>query len=272
MPVALRQVDAFTDTAFCGNPAAVCLLESPAPADWMQRVAAEMNLSETAFLVPRADGFDLRWFTPATEVELCGHATLASAHVLWEIGGLGLDQTARFHTRSGLLTAEREGAWIVLDFPATPPEPAEAPPGLIEALGVEPQRVARSRFDYLVEVAGEEIVRGLKPDSRALSRVPARGVIVTARSEEEEVDFVSRFFAPTVGVDEDPVTGSAHCSLAPYWRARLGRDALVGYQASARGGLVRVRVEGERVRLAGQAVTVLQGELLVEPPAQRAHG
>ena len=264
MGLPIVQVDAFTDRAFAGNPAAVCVLSTPAGAEWMQDVAREMNLSETAFLVRQADGFDLRWFTPAVEVDLCGHATLASAHVLWEDGHLAPGTRARFHTKSGALTADRRGAWIELDFPATHAEPAPAPPGLIEALRVTPplRFVGRSRFDYLVEVDGEETVRSVRPDFGALAQVDARGVIVTSRAATNGYDFVSRFFAPRAGVPEDPVTGSAHCALAPYWTAKLGTPELVGYQASARGGVVRVRVSGDRVFLSGQAVTVLRGELL----------
>ena len=264
MSLPIIQVDSFTDRPFAGNPAAVCLLPAPRAAPWMQDVAREMNLSETAFLVQRDDGFDLRWFTPAVEVALCGHATLASAHILWEDGHLPSNAQARFHTKSGVLTAGRAGAWIELDFPATLAEPASAPQGLIEALGLKapPRFVGRSRFDYLVEVDGEDVVRGLTPDLGALARVEARGTIVTSRAAPGPYDFVSRFFAPAAGVSEDPVTGSAHCALAPYWCGKLGKAALVGYQASARGGVVRVRHAGARVILGGQAVTVLRGDLL----------
>ncbi len=256
------QVDAFTDKAFSGNPAAVCILSEPKEARWMQDVAREMNLSETAFLRRVDDGFELRWFTPTVEVDLCGHATLASAHVLWEAGYLKSAQPARFHTRSGLLTAERRGKWIEMDFPAEPEQPTTPPDELIEALGGAPVYVGRNRFDYLVELATEEAVRELQPDFSALRKVSTRGVIVTARAASPGYDFVSRFFAPQVGVDEDPVTGSAHCCLGPYWGSRLGKEELTGYQASARGGIVRVQLTGERVILGGQAVTVLRGELL----------
>ncbi len=261
MGLPIVQVDAFTDRPFAGNPAAVCLLRTPADASWMQDVAREMNLAETAFLVPQPDGFGLRWFTPAVEVDLCGHATLASAHVLWADGHVKPGTQARFHTRSGLLTADQHGAWIELDFPATPAEPIAPPTGLTAAVGVTPRFVGRSRFDYLLEVDGEEIVRACKPNFDALARVDARGVIVTSRAAASSYDFVSRFFAPRAGVPEDPVTGSAHCALAPYWIAKLGRPELVGYQASARGGTVRVRLQNDRVILGGQAVTVLRGEL-----------
>jgi PhzF family phenazine biosynthesis protein len=220
-----------------------------------------MNLSETAFLVPRADGFDLRWFTPATEVDLCGHATLASAHVLWETGRLKLQKVARFHTRSGLLTATRRAGLIELDFPADPTTPEPPPAVLRDALGIELLSVAKGRFDYLVEVENESVLRAIAPDFALLARLPVRGVAVTSRSDSSQYDFVSRFFAPAAGIDEDPVTGSAHCALGPYWGARLGKSDLTAYQASARGGVLYLRLEGEHVFIAGHAVTVLRGEL-----------
>jgi PhzF family phenazine biosynthesis protein len=258
----ITQVDAFTAAPFGGNPAAVCVLPEPGDAAWMQRVAQEMNLSETAFLYRREDGFSLRWFTPAVEVDLCGHATLASAHVLWEEDHLSAGEPARFHTRSGLLTATRNGAWIEMDFPATPAAPDDAPAEIIEALGAPAVWTGKTPFDYLVEVDAEATLRALAPDFTRLARVPARGVIVTSRSAAPEYDFVSRFFGPAVGVNEDPVTGSAHSALAPYWAERLGKTEMVAYQASARGGVVRVRLNGERVIIGGQAVTTLRGELL----------
>ena len=261
MPTIIYQVDAFTDQVFAGNPAGVCILSKPAQERWMMDVAREMNLSETAFLVPQEDGFNLRWFTPAVEVDLCGHATLASAHILWETGTLQPEQIARFHTRSGLLTARRAGNWIEMDFPATLETQVEPPPELERALGVKPKYTGKNLFDYLVEVESEEMVRELTPEIGLLSSLPVRGVVVTSRSTTSGVDFVSRFFAPAVGIPEDPVTGSAHCCLAPYWSSRLGKQAMTGYQASARGGVVKVRLEGDRVTLAGQAVTVLVGEL-----------
>jgi len=257
------QVDAFADRPFGGNPAAVCVLPEARDEAWMQLVAAEMNLSETAFLVRRDDGFDLRWFTPAVEVALCGHATLASAHALWEGGYLPADEVARFHTKSGVLTATRRGAWIELDFPATPDEPADAPDGLAEALGVTPLYVGKSRFDYLVEIDREDRVRALTPDFSRLRSLPVRGVMVTSRAATPAVDFVSRFFAPAAGVDEDPVTGSAHCCLTPYWSRKLGRTEFIAQQVSARGGTLRLSLDGDRVRMRGQAVTVLRGELVV---------
>ena len=262
MPLTITQVDAFTSEPFGGNPAAVCLLPGPTDASWMQRVAREMNLSETAFLSRRDDGgFDLRWFTPAVEVDLCGHATLASAHVLWEENHLAPGTPAVFHTRSGRLAAVLRDGWIDLDFPAEPDEATPAPSALAAALGARPAYVGRNRFDYLVEVDTEETVRRLNPDFRRLREIDARGVIVTARAATDGFDFVSRFFGPRAGVDEDPVTGSAHCCLGPYWQRRLGRDTFTAWQASKRGGLVKVAVHGDRVTLSGQAVTVLRGEL-----------
>ncbi|WOB42615.1 PhzF family phenazine biosynthesis protein [Thermoleptolyngbya oregonensis NK1-22] len=267
MGFSIIQVDAFTAAPFAGNPAAVCVLASPQPDEWMQAVAREMNLSETAFLLPEADGYRLRWFTPAVEVTLCGHATLASAHVLWREGYLPAGAIARFHTLSGLLTATQQGDWIELDFPAKRCAPIDPPTDLLEALGLElgtgAIAVSKNQFDYLVEVASPEIVRQLGPDFTRLRTLPVRGVIVTSRAEvDSEYDFISRFFAPGSGVDEDPVTGSAHCALAPYWGDRLSKDAFLAYQASARGGVVKARLAGDRVFLGGQAVTVLRGELI----------
>jgi PhzF family phenazine biosynthesis protein len=258
----ITQVDAFTDKPFAGNPAAVCILAAPREESWMRDVAREMNLSETAFLVKQDDGYGLRWFTPTVEIALCGHATLASAHVLWEEGLLQPAEQARFYTKSGLLTADRRGEWIEMDFPALPETPAEAPTGLGEALGTEWTHVGRNKFDYLVELDSEETVRGLKPDFTELRALAVRGLMVTSVASLPGFDFVSRFFAPGSGVDEDPVTGSAHCCLGPYWSKRLNKTEFTAYQASPRGGVVRVRVEGERVKLGGQAVTVLRGELL----------
>jgi predicted PhzF superfamily epimerase YddE/YHI9 len=263
----LYQVDAFTAEPFAGNPAAVCLLEEDADPGWMQRVAAEMNLSETAFLRPGAEAgrYGLRWFTPAVEVELCGHATLASAHVLFSEGLAEAGRELRFDTASGPLAARRDGDGAVwLDFPATPATPVDPPAGLVEALGGGAARwVGRGRFDYLVELADEQAVRDLAPDVRRLEGLGSRGVIVTAAGDGSGGhDFVSRYFAPAAGIDEDPVTGSAHCTLGPFWAERLGRTELTGFQASARGGLVRVRPRGDRVLLGGQAVTVLRGQLV----------
>ena len=264
MPFRLYQVDAFTDKPFSGNPAAVCLLDAPKDAVWMQAVAREMNLSETAFLEPRADGFGLRWFTPTVEVALCGHATLASAHVLWETGRLAPSTPARFHTQSGLLTCHKAGAWIEMDFPAKTEQPVDPPPGLFEGLGVTASMVSyvgRNQFDYLVQLSRASTLRSLKPDHARLRAMPVRGVVVTALSDAPEFDFISRFFAPGSGIDEDPVTGSTHCLLGPFWKARLGKERLMAYQASARGGVMQVTPRGDRVILAGHAVTVLRGEL-----------
>lgn len=258
----LYQIDAFTDERFTGNPAAVCVLDGRRDDDWMQAVAGEMNLSETAFLLPGDERYNLRWFTPSMEVDLCGHATLASAHALWETGAIATDETIEFDTRSGILSARRSGDWIELDFPATPEEEASCNIDLERALGATPSYVGKSTFDFLVEFPSEQVVRELEPDFIVVERAAARGIIVTARAATDEYDFVSRFFAPQSGVAEDPVTGSSHCCLAPYWARRLGKDELVGYQASQRGGTVRVRLEGNRVILGGQAVTVFDADLL----------
>ncbi len=260
----ITQVDAFTDRPFSGNPAGVCILEEMRDDRWMQNVAKEMNLSETAFLVKAADGYDLRWFTPETEVELCGHATLASAHVLWEERHLQPGEEARFQTKSGLITARQQEGWIEMDFPAEPEKAAVPPPELAAALDVLPVYIGKNRFDYLVEIESENVLRRLKPDFSVLGQVPMRGVIVTARSLSTKYDFISRFFAPAVGIDEDPVTGSAHCCLGPYWQKKLKRYQLYAYQASARGGEIHVRVSADRVMLSGKAVTVLRGELMIE--------
>lgn len=257
----LFQVDAFTDRLFSGNPAAVCLLDGERDTDWMQAVAAEMNLSDTAFLLERKDGFTLRWFTPTTEVDLCGHATLAAAHVLWEQTGLAPESQARFHTRSGLLSATNCGGVIELNFPATAAAPAPEPAGLLAALGIANGDIYRSRFDYLVVVDNEPALHALRPDFHALSRVDTRGIIVSARSDDPSYDFVSRFFAPAAGIDEDPVTGSAHCTLAPWWASRLGKSSMTAFQASRRGGVIQVRLNNDRVHLGGRAVTVFSGKL-----------
>lgn len=260
------QVDAFSAKAFGGNPAAVCVMPEPRDEDWMAKVAMEMNLSETAFLYSFEGGYRLRWFTPSVEVDLCGHATLASAHVLWTEAHIDLGATATFHTKSGLLTCERRGEWIEMNFPAKFEQPAEPPPELSKALGAELKYVGRNQFDYLVEVADEQTLRELRPQHHLLRELPVRGVIATARGNGE-YDFVSRFFAPGSGIDEDPVTGSAHTALTPFWASRLGKKEMLAYQASPRGGVVKVRMGEEpgepRVYLSGQAVTVLRGELLV---------
>jgi len=260
----ILQIDAFADKPYTGNPAGVCILEKPGDEKWMQNVAMEMNLAETAFLCPIAGGWNLRWFTPAVEVDLCGHATIAATHALLETDRLRADETARYQTKSGWLGAWKDGDWINLDFPATPARPVDAPLGLIEALGAKPQAagIARSKFDYFVELESETAVRELKPDFAKLAKVESRGVIVTARSDDPAFDFVSRFFGPNVGVDEDPATGSSHCALGPWWKDRLKRDAMIGRQLSRRGGVIRVVVKGDRVHLGGKAVTVLRGELM----------
>ena len=268
MSLPIVQVDAFASAPFTGNPAAVCVLHSPRDEKWMASVANEMNLSETSFIHPHATdhgAFELRWFTPTVEVALCGHATLASAHVLWEESHIAPHATARFHTKSGLLTCDRIGHWIEMDFPANPVEAADPPAQMAEALGVDLKFTGKSKFDYLVEVADEATVRALKPNYQVLRQLPVRGIIVTALADPanwHNYDFVSRFFAPGSGIDEDPVTGSAHCALAPYWLPRTGKAEMTGYQASARGGIVKVRPVNDRVFLGGQAVTVLRGELL----------
>ncbi|HEX5070797.1 MAG TPA: PhzF family phenazine biosynthesis protein [Vicinamibacterales bacterium] len=266
MPLPFLQVDAFTSQPFAGNPAAVVVLDRAADEPWMQQVAAEMNLAETAFLVPRAnresDGYDLRWFTPTIEVDLCGHATLASAHALWQRGDLPEQAVARFHTRSGLLTATRLGDWIELDFPATLVHAVDAPPELLDALGTSASYIGRSKFDYLVEIDSEAGVRALTPNYARLRTLAVRGVIVTSRATTKEWDFVSRFFAPGSGIDEDPVTGSAHCALTPYWSQKLGKTTFTARQMSPRGGTLKTELAGDRVKLRGQAVTVLRGEIV----------
>ena len=256
------QIDAFTDRPFAGNPAAVCLLDAPRDAAWMQAVAAEMNLAETAFVVPQDEAFGLRWFTPTVEVDLCGHATLASAHALWTEGRVEPDRAIAFRTiKSGTLTCTRSGDLIELDCPATPAEPAEPPAGLLEALGLDPAYFGQSILDTFLLADSESVVRALEPDFAALRAMDMRGAIVTSESADPRFDFVSRYFAPGAGIDEDAVTGSAHCCLAPFWAERLGKTELTGFQASARGGVVHVRLAGERVILGGQAVTVFRGAL-----------
>ena len=263
MAIPIVTVDAFTNQLFAGNPAAVCMLPEPRPDEWLRHVAREMNLSATAFLVRRDDEFDLRWLTPSVEIDLCGHATLASAHVLWEEGHLPRATQARFHTRSGLLTAERHGEWIELDFPVQRGVSTEPLPSLLSGLGITAATaVMKNRLDYLVEVESEAELRAVKPNHTLLRQIPVRGVIVTARSDSPSFDFMSRFFAPASGIDEDPVTGSAHTALGPYWGAKLGKSEMTAYQASARGGIVRLRLAGDRIVLGGQAVTVTRATLV----------
>jgi PhzF family phenazine biosynthesis protein len=261
MAIELLQVDAFAERPFEGNPAAVCVLDSAADEYWMQLVAREMNLSETAFVHPSGEGrWNLRWFTPSTEVDLCGHATLAAGHVLWELGRARLDETIHFDTLSGPLENRRAGDFIEMDFPAEEAFEARIPDELVEALGMVPVWAGRNRMDYLLELEDEQALRRLRPDMKLLGRIRTRGVIVTARSYGQN-DFVSRFFGPAVGVAEDPVTGSAHCALGPYWSGKLGKQQVVGYQASERGGTVCVSHQGERVIISGKAVTVIRGTL-----------
>lgn len=261
MTIPLFHVDAFTERPFAGNPAAVCILASWKPDGWLQAVAQEMNLPETAFMVKKADGFELRWFTPKVEVDLCGHATLAAAHILWQ-QGLSSSDVICFATKSGTLKAMRCGDDIELDFPLTPETATEAPAGLLEALGTSAQYVGKSQFDYLVEVESEAVLRSLAPDFKRLATLSARGIIVTSTSANNRFDFVSRFFAPASGIDEDPVTGSAHCCLGDYWRRRLGKNEFTAFQASPRGGTIKVRVTSTRAFLGGKAVTVVKGELV----------
>lgn len=255
-------VDAFTARPFGGNPAAVCLLAESKPARWMQSIAAEMNLSETAFVCPTKRGFSLRWFTPTVEVALCGHATLAAAYVLYSEGVAPPDRLLEFRTKSGVLTAAPDGRQIVLDFPAQALRSKKPTAALKKALGRAPRNVVEAGEDLLVEVGSEAQVVNYAPDFREVARLGGRGLIVTARSTAKKFDFVSRFFGPAVGVDEDPVTGSAHCALAPYWSEKLGKTRMRGYQASARGGEVGVELVEDRVLLRGAAVTVVRGELV----------
>jgi PhzF family phenazine biosynthesis protein len=255
-------VDAFTNQAFRGNPAAVCILERAADETWMKNVAREMNLAETAFVVPQGDAFHLRWLTPKVEVDLCGHATLAAAHVLWHSERALFDRSIRFSTRSGPLICNRQNDWIEMDFPALSPHSIAIPEGMGRALGTDVDTVMDTGMDYLVELASEALVRGLDLDYRAIAQLPTRGLIVTARSDSPEFDIVSRFFAPACGIDEDPVTGSAHCALGPYWAAKLNKATLLGYQASERGGTVRMQVRGERIALSGQSVLMSRVELM----------
>lgn len=261
-------VDAFTHAAFAGNPAAVCVLTEPTTEAWMQSVAREMKHSETAFCIRLRDGsFELRWFTPEREVRLCGHATLAAAHVLWEEGWLEHRRTAHFSTLSGELTAAPLGRVIELDFPSRPPSEVEAPASLVDALGVTPSWIGRDIDDYVVLVADEAAVIDCNPDFGALRAVETRGVIITAPAAGDQVDFVSRFFAPRFGIDEDPVTGSAHCCLTPFWASRLDKSVLTARQLSQRGGELEVEHLGDRVKLRGTCVTTLRGNLTESAPS-----
>ena len=263
MSLPLYQVDAFSPVPFRGNPAAVCLLDHPRPDAWMTALAAEMNLSETAFVLPEGTGYRLRWMTPKVEVRLCGHATLASAHILFETSKAAPNDTLHFHTLSGELTARQVDGWIELNFPVKSVAASEPPAGLMEALGVQPVWVGRNEQTYLVEVEDEETVRSAQPNHAALASLPLRYVLLTSRGRSGGAyDCVSRYFAPGAGIAEDPVTGSAHCYVIDYWGQKLGKDQLLAYQASARGGELRLVRQGERVLIRGQAVTILRGELL----------
>ncbi len=261
MAIKIFQVDAFVSGPFSGNPAAVCILDRKVDDGWMQNMAMQMNLSETAYISTIEHGFSLRWFTPTIEVDLCGHATLASAHMLWEEGYLEKGREAEFSTRSGMLTASKIGDRIELDFPSDPEQETEVPEGLIDGLGVEPLYVGKNSQDYVVEVESEGILRDITPNFDMLRAISTRGIIVTSTSRSDEYDFVSRFFAPASGIDEDPVTGSAHCCLGPYWSSRLDKKELKAYQASRRGGAVYVSLRGDRVLLGGKALTVFRGEV-----------
>lgn len=263
MAIEIYQADAFTDKPFGGNPAGVCLLPGPADEEWMQKVARDMNVAETAFLYAEKGGYSLRWFTPTVEVELCGHATLASAHVLWETGRVPRTQGIEFYTLSGTLTAEMNGGMIELDFPSEPESKADAPPALLKSLGVKPLYVGKNRFDYIVEAGSEKEVRALSPDFALLGTIPVRGVMVTSASDDPKYDFVARFFGPASGINEDPATGSAYCCLGPYWEKKTGKSEFLACQASERGGVIGVRVLGKRVKLLGNAVTVFKGQMCV---------
>lgn len=258
----LFQVDAFTDKPFSGNPAAVVLLAEDAPDEWMLKVAQEMNLSETAFVYPKGEFYSLRWFTPSTEVELCGHATLSAAHILWETGTVQAGQTIQFTTLSGLLGARRFDEVIELDFPAGDLVPGALPAGVIAAVGGEPVFSGVSGEKWLLEYSTEQEVRSLTPDFSALAKIHGRGLIVTSHADQSGVDFVSRYFAPWIGINEDPVTGSAHTILGPYWGKRLGKVHMTAHQVSARGGILTVRLAEDRVFIGGKAITVVKGSLV----------
>jgi len=264
----LYHVDAFTEVPFKGNPAAVCIIEDDHSDQWMLQVAAEMNLSETAFIRKQPDGYGLKWFTPKKEVSLCGHATLATAHILWEEGLINPAEGIELQTLSGKLTANRNGKVIILDFPSRKVSPTGNNNSINQSIGDDPiftnKFITENGTIYLLEYGDEEIVRGLHPNFNELLKTDARSVIVTSRSNSNEYDFISRYFAPAVGINEDPVTGSSHCCLAPYWAEKLGKVVLTGYQASLRGGFVQCKHMGNRVQIGGKAVTISKGELIVE--------
>ena len=261
--IPIFQIDSFASGPFTGNPAAVCLMSEPASDHWLRDVAAEMNLAETAFVWELSERFRLRWFTPLVEVDLCGHATLAAAHALWECGWLAPNEVAKFDSESGELFAQRSGELIQLDFPAEPATECEPPIGFEDALSIDPVWFGKNRIDYLVQVESEAEVENAKVDFKRLAEITDRGLMVTASSHRDDCDFVSRFFAPGVGIPEDPVTGSAHCCLAPFWSERLGKTTLVGFQASKRGGFVQTQMLADRVQLGGRATTILEGALKV---------
>ncbi|WKN29552.1 PhzF family phenazine biosynthesis protein [Porifericola rhodea] len=260
--IQISQIDAFTNQAFGGNPAAVCITDKPLPEELMQNIAMEMNLAETAFLVKKDEGYHLRWFTPATEVKLCGHATLASAFVLWQKGLLSAEEDALFYTLSGELRASKEGEYIVLDFPATPAQEVDNPQ-LSQLTAAKPIFVGKNEYDYLLVFEKEKDVLEFKPDFNQMGTIECRGIIVSAPSSDGMLDIVSRFFAPACGINEDPVTGSAHCTLAPYWSAVMNKNGLKAYQASARGGHLELVLQGDRVKLKGQAVAIMEASLLL---------
>ncbi len=264
MELKLYTVDAFTDKPFAGNPAAVCILEKELAETQMKKIAFEMNLSETAFVRKTGVVYSLRWFTPDSEVDLCGHATLATSHILWQTGLHDKSETISYETRSGILKARQVNGKIELDFPIDKEHPIDIPGVLVETLGAKPVYLGMTKWSYLAEMDSEEKVRNINPDFEKMESLEAWGVMITARSASKDIDFVSRFFAPRKGVQEDPVTGSAHCALGPYWAKKLGKNKLKAYQASERGGYLDVNVEGERVKLLGSAVTVIEGKIYIE--------
>jgi len=262
VPFPVYGVDAFAEEAFSGNPAAVVFLDGPRDDAWRAAAAREFNLSETAFVEAEGESFRLRWFTPTVEVPLCGHGTLAAAHALWESGRLPLDKEARFETKSGPLTARRDGAWIILDLPSQPAAAAKPPKGLLDAIKDTPLWLGENESSFILELDSEETVRAAKPDLRALVAITPKALILTAAARRQQYDFVSRCFCPAEGIPEDPVTGSAHCALGPYWAGRLGKPVLSAFQASARGGHLLIRVKDTRVEVGGKALTVWKGSLL----------
>lgn len=259
----IYMVNAFTDKPFSGNPACICFLTEPATDQWMQEVAYEMRTSETAFLLEQADGFSLRWFTPQTEVDLCGHATLASAHILWETGRLEKSKEAKFFTKSGLVIANHVDDLIEMGFPILYHQPADFNPELLAAFNITPDYVGTFDQKLLMVVDGEEIVRNLNPDFNILRCFRERGIAITSAADSPDYDFISRYFAPWVGVDEDPVTGSSHCCLGPFWSKRMKKSELIAYQASPRGGSLRLKVDKQQVLIGGKAVTIYEGKLLI---------